>query len=192
MKQNQLCVKNQEQEVLINFSDINCIVLENNYTFITTQVLSKIVTNNIFVIICDDKFDPVGITLPLNQHFQPLAVFEKQIDMSKDFKLKLKTLIIEGKLKNTVLVMEELKCNEKAISHIHNLLDTLVFGDATNREGLAAKIFFRELYGSSFVRFSDDGINSALNYGYKILTGAISRTICKYGLNNFLRNISRW
>lgn len=38
-------------------------VLENNYTYITTQILAKLVTNDIFVIICDDKYDPVGITM---------------------------------------------------------------------------------------------------------------------------------
>jgi len=82
--------------------------------------------------------------------------------------------------------MQTLKCRETSIETIERFIKTLVFGDETNREGLAAKVFFRELYGSNFIRFSDDGINNALNYGYKILTGAISRTISKYGLNNYL------
>lgn len=82
--------------------------------------------------------------------------------------------------------MKTLNCNKKSIEIMQNFIKTLSFGDVTNREGLAAKIFFRELYGSNFIRFNDDGINNALNYGYKILTSAISRTINKYGLNNYL------
>lgn len=82
--------------------------------------------------------------------------------------------------------MKTLKCSERSIEMVENFINTLAFADVTNREGLTAKVFFRELYGSNFVRFSDDGINNALNYGYKILTSAISRTISKYGLNNYL------
>ena len=186
LKQNQLCVTTLEKEALFSLNDLNCIILENNYTFITTQILAKLVTNDVFIIICDDKYDPVGITLSLNQHWQPLLVFEKQFNFTENEKLILKTEIIKYKLKNTLLVMQTLKCREKSIETIERFIKTLVFGDETNREGLAAKVFFRELYGSNFIRFSDDGINNALNYGYKILTGAISRTISKYGLNNYL------
>ncbi|WP_375317716.1 type II CRISPR-associated endonuclease Cas1 [Spiroplasma endosymbiont of Virgichneumon dumeticola] len=90
------------------------------------------------------------------------------------------------KIKNTLIIMKYLKCSEKSIMMIENFYNDIAFGDANNREGLTAKIFFRELYGSGFIRFNDDGINSALNYGYKILMSAISRTISKYGLNNYL------
>lgn len=186
LKQNQLCVTTLEKESLFSLDDINCVILENNYTFITTQILAKLVSNNVFIIICDDKYDPVGLVLSLNQHWKLLTVFEKQINLKKENKLILKTSIIEYKLKNTLLVMETLKCSEKSIEMIKNFINTLAFGDVSNREGLAAKVFFRELYGSNFIRFSDDSINSALNYGYKILTSAISRTISKYGLNNYL------
>lgn len=68
LKQNQLCITTDKKESLFNLNDINCIVLENNYTYITTQILAKLVTNDIFVIVCDDKYDPVGITMSLNQH----------------------------------------------------------------------------------------------------------------------------
>lgn len=186
LKQNQLCITTDKKESLFNLNDINCIVLENNYTYITTQILAKLVTNDIFVIVCDDKYDPVGITMSLNQHWQPLTVFEKQINMKKNFKLSLRTKIIKHKLKNTLIIMKQLKCSEKSIMMIENFYNDISFGDANNREGLTAKIFFRELYGSSFIRFNDDGINNALNYGYKILMSAISRTISKYGLNNYL------
>ncbi|AHF57270.1 putative CRISPR-associated protein [Spiroplasma eriocheiris CCTCC M 207170] len=43
-------------------------------------------------------------------------------------------------------------------------------------------MFFRTLYGSAFIRLSDDLINSALNYGYKIIVSCISRTLVRYGL----------
>ena len=44
-------------------------------------------------------------------------------------------------------------------------------GDPTNREGLAAKVYFRELFGEGFSRERrDEGIiNSSLNYIYQIV-----------------------
>ena len=68
LKQNQLCITTNDKEALFNLKDINCLILENNYTYITTQIMAKLVLNDIFIIVCNDKYDPVGITISLNQH----------------------------------------------------------------------------------------------------------------------------
>lgn len=57
------------------------------------------------------------------------------------------------------------------------------YGDLTNREGLAAKMYFRSLFGPEFKRFNDDIINSGLNYGYAVLRSQISKAIIAKGLN---------
>ena len=62
----------------------------------------------------------------------------------------------------------------------------VTIGDETNREGLAAKIYFRSLFGSEFIRFYDDPINAALNYAYQIVKSSIIRTLSIYGLNSYL------
>lgn len=72
------------------------------------------------------------------------------------------------------------------IAKISNLAKHIEYNDYKNHEGYGAKIFYRCLYGSSFIRHADDGINSALNYGYKILMSAITRSCAKYGLNTYL------
>lgn len=89
-------------------------------------------------------------------------------------------------MQNSILVLEKLQFQEKEIIKIKRLHDTLLYNDVKNYEGAAAAIFFRCLYGSSFVRHTDTGINRALDYGYKILLSAISRSLAKYGLNNHL------
>ncbi len=55
--------------------------------------------------------------------------------------------------------------------------------DADNREGVAAKIYWAELFGSRFIR-SRDGVcpNNLLNYGYTILRAAVARAIMGSGL----------
>ncbi|WP_146637961.1 type II CRISPR-associated endonuclease Cas1 [Spiroplasma clarkii] len=93
---------------------------------------------------------------------------------------------MEKKIENSINVMGMLGCSQRSLTMMSNFFNTVKLNDASNREALAAKVFFRELYGSSFLRFSEDIINAALNYGYTILASAISRTLVKYGLHCFL------
>ena len=55
------------------------------------------------------------------------------------------------------------------------------FGDVTNREGHAAKVYFNALFGMDFSRSEDNPYNGALNYGYSILLSAINREIVANG-----------
>ncbi|MCE8162800.1 MAG: type II CRISPR-associated endonuclease Cas1 [Candidatus Moeniiplasma glomeromycotorum] len=105
--------------------------------------------------------------------------------MSQRFKDLLWKKIIQKKIENSCLVLENQK-SKTDLKWIKSQLKKVENGDKTNREGAVAKYLFRKLYGKNFVRFTDDSINSALNYGYKILTSALSRTITSYGLNNHL------
>ena len=54
--------------------------------------------------------------------------------------------------------------------------------DKTNREAMAAKLYFRRLYGKEFNRDIASGINSGLNYGYKIIASYISKSLAARGL----------
>ena len=47
-------------------------------------------------------------------------------------------------------------------------------------------MYFRSLFGSDFIRFYDDNVNAALNYGYTIIASAIIRNLAVYGLNTYL------
>ena len=72
------------------------------------------------------------------------------------------------------------------IKKLFQFFDEVELGDKTNREGLAAKMYFREMYGDNFVRFDEDVINAGLNYGYSIFRSLISSIIVAKG---YLPNI---
>ena len=55
------------------------------------------------------------------------------------------------------------------------------FGDVTNREGHAAKVYFNALFGKSFTRTEDNPVNAALNYGYSIILSIFNREIVSLG-----------
>jgi CRISPR-associated protein Cas1 len=185
VKNNQCLLTNIEndQKISFSFDDLNCILLENNYILLSVQLLTKLAENNILLLTCDLSHDPVGIFLPFNKHWKPLEIFNIQIKQALNQKQIIWTKIIEQKIANSLNVLINLNSSERSIEMVENFLNSITLNDTTNREGLTAKVFFRELYGSSFIRFSDDAINNALNYGYKILASCISRTIVKYGLH---------
>lgn len=55
--------------------------------------------------------------------------------------------------------------------------------DADNREGIAAKIYWIELFGDEFYRSREGSPpNNLLNYGYTILRAAVARAIMGSGL----------
>ena len=60
-------------------------------------------------------------------------------------------------------------------------INELEFGDLTNREGHAAKVYFNALFGKDFTRSAESSINAALNYGYSLLLSAVNREISANG-----------
>ena len=56
-------------------------------------------------------------------------------------------------------------------------------GDTDNREGIAAKIYWTELFGREFIRSREGSEpNNLLNYGYTILRAAVARSLMGSGL----------
>ena len=69
------------------------------------------------------------------------------------------------------------------------LLQCSQSGRATSKqEGVAAAIYFKNLFGKDFLRQPQNklGINGALDYGYTILYSAFAREIVSKGLSNSL------
>ncbi|KLL02341.1 MAG: CRISPR-associated protein Cas1 [Mycoplasmataceae bacterium RC_NB112A] len=187
LNDNQLTLIDKKKNTKLQFSlsDINCILLENKHSWIINHFLSKLAENNISLIVTNQKHDPTGLLVILNHHFSPLSVFRKQLKMTQRFKDLLWKKIIQKKTENSILILQQQKPNLD-LKWIKTQLKRVENGDKNNRERAVAKYLFQKLYGKEFVRFADDNINNTLNYGYKILTSFLSRTIVSYGLNNHL------
>ncbi len=57
-------------------------------------------------------------------------------------------------------------------------------GDADNKEGVAAKLYWTELFGKDFRRDRNlPGLNILLNYGYAVLRAATARALMASGLH---------
>ena len=94
--------------------------------------------------------------------------------------------MIKRKISNQLFVIENTTKDEDTITLLKKYIDEVEEGDPTNREGLAAKVYFRALFGKSFLRQEENVINACLNYGYSILRALISKTLVAKGLNTQL------
>lgn len=185
-KDNQLIISKDDKTSKVPLEDINYVLIEDSSTVITSRLLAEFGKNSIALIICDEKFIPTSIMYPYNYHFKQLDIVSNQIQVNEEVKKELWNQIVKRKIINSIRVLEMTSKEEFPISKLTDYEKEVIDGDITNREGLSAKIYFRSLFGNDFIRFYDDSINAALNYGYTIIASAIIRNIAVYGLNTYL------
>ena len=185
-KDNQLVIVKENNNYKIPLEDINYVLIEDSSTIITSRLLAEFGKNAISLIICDEKYMPTSIMFPYNYHYKQLDVFSNQLQITEDIKNELWNQIVKKKIENSIKVLEMTTQEELPITKLNKYLTEITEGDIRNREGLAAKMYFRSLFGSDFIRFYDDSINAALNYGYTIFATAIIRNLSVFGLNTYL------
>lgn len=186
LEDKQLVINKDNNSYKVPLEDINFVLIEDNRTIVTSKILSAFGENGICLIVCDDKFEPVSIMYPYNYHFKQLENIEKQLSLDNDSKKLIWQEIVKTKIKNEIAVLCQTTKDERVIDILSKYVREVNIGDETNREGLAAKIYFKSLFGSEFIRFYDDSINAALNYSYQIVKSSIIRTLSIYGLNSYL------
>lgn len=185
-KDNQLVIEKEGNTSKVPLEDINYVLIEDSSTVITTRLLAEFGKNAISLIVCDEKFEPTSIMYSYNYHFKQLDVFSHQLEVDESTKKEFWNQIVHKKIENSIKVLEMTTCEDFPIKKLNEYLTEIIDGDSKNREGLSAKLYFRSLFESDFIRFYDDKINAALNYGYTILASAIIRNLSVFGLNTYL------
>lgn len=176
-----LKVEIKNNDILFPISDIQILVIDNYKSNLSVPLMNKLTENNVCTIVCGIDHLPQSYIFPANGNFSSSGNIMKQIDWTQERKELAHAWIVKYKIFNQI---EILKMNHKSFDvckKMYEYIDNVVPGDKTNREGLAAKIYFRELYGHDFVRFEDDVINAGLNYGYSIFRSLITSIIVAKG-----------
>lgn len=178
-----LKVSKGNDDTTIPLSDINSIIIDNYKTTLSVNLLNKCMDYKVNIVLCDMKHLPNTIIYPYSGNYQASLVLKEQLSWKEENIRRVWKIIVEGKIINQMKVLKE---NNKSIdvilklSHYLNEIEPL---DVTNREGLAAKLYFRELFGEKFLREDENTINACLNYGYSIIRSMIARTLVAKGLN---------
>ena len=117
----------------------------------------------------------------MNGHFSQSGNINKQIEWDNNRKQIMHQKIVRAKIHNQAEILKVNNKSQDVINKLHQFENEVQIDDVTNREGLAAKMYFRELFGDDFIRFDEDVINAGLNYGYSIFRSLISSIIVAKG-----------
>lgn len=181
-----LKVEYKDDELLLPISDIQILVIDNYKSSLTVPLINKLTENNVCTIICGIDHLPKSYIFPMNGHFSQSGNINKQIHWNENKKSILHQKIVKAKIYNQIEILKKNNKSFPVIQKMFQFYDEVELDDKTNREGLAAKIYFREMFGENFIRFDEDIINAGLNYGYSIFRSLISSIIVAKG---YLPNI---
>lgn len=182
LKYNQIEIRCKDVEEIITrpIEDVGVVIVENQMVHFTVPLLNALADNNVAVILCNAQCMPNTMLMPLESNAVQQEVYRFQIEASLPTKKRIWRDIIEYKIRNQAALLDKLGHDGKILKPYYmNVLS----GDSDNREGLAAKIYWQEMYGRQFNRDRNgDEPNSLLNYGYAILRAAVARALLGSGL----------
>ena len=168
----------------IHLGEIRTLMIESTAVSLTAALLSELVKKKVKVIFCDEKRNPSSELMPYYGSHDCSLKIKRQIAWTEDIKGAVWTEIVYEKIRQQKYLLQELGKVEAEL--LQGYLEEITYGDATNREGHAAKVYFNALFGKDFTRTDDLLINAALNYGYSILLSAFNREIV---LNGYLTQL---
>ncbi len=183
LRNNQMIINTKEMPEMqrsVPIEDIGFVILEHQQTNITLPLLNALSDNNVAVIFCGDNFMPNAMLMNLDSNKTQGEGYRAQIEASEPLKKGLWKQIVEAKIRNQAALLNKLGKNGERLKPYYTNVKS---GDSDNREGVAAKIYWGELFGEDFIR-SREGVepNNMLNYGYTLLRAAVARSLMGSGL----------
>ena len=183
LKNRQLVISFKEIErepTSVPIEDVGCVIIENQRVSITIPLLNALTDNNVQVVFCNEYFMPNSMLLNLDNNITQGETLRNQMAASEPLKKQMWKQIVEAKIKNQSRLLDKTAHNGAILRPYYQNVKS---GDTDNREGIAARLYFQELFGNDFIRDRQmPGINALLNYGYTILRAAVSRSLVASGL----------
>lgn len=165
--------------VKIHISEIAILIIETTAVSLTAALLSELTKKKVKVIFCDEKRNPSSELISYYGSHDTSMKIRNQVQWSEELKAAVWTEIVSDKIRKQAEVLEGKGLKESEM--LYEYINEIQFGDATNREGHAAKVYFNALFGMDFTRTAENSINAALNYGYSIILSAFNREIVANG-----------
>ena len=160
-------------EQTIPIEDVGFVVLEHQQTSITLPLLNALSDHNVAVIFCGENRMPNAMLMNLDSNTTQGEIYRDQLSAGEPLKK-------EAKIRNQAALLHKLGKDGDKLKPCYSNVKS---GDADNREGVAAKLYWNELFGAHFVRSrKGDAPNALLNYGYTLLRAAVARSLMGSGL----------
>ena len=180
-KNDYMLVVSDGNEKALHISEIGTLIIENTAVNITAYLLCELARYKVKVIFCDHQRNPYGEIIPYYGSHNASKQMRRQSQWDQSLKALIWKSIVEQKIIKQAQVVYRETGNSDVCEVLMNYASTVTPGDTTNREAHAAKLYFKELFGSQFSRDISNNINAALNYGYAILLSTFNREISAAG-----------
>lgn len=160
--------------------DLGVVIIDNPQISVTIPLLNALAENNVAVVFCNGKGIPSSVLWNMDTNHNQCAILNAQITLDGRVKRKLWRQIIVSKISNQAALLRKLGKDADRLEPFYTFTTDK---EVENKEGIAARLYFQELFGDAFVRDrSQPGINAMLNYGYTILRAASIKTLLGSGL----------
>lgn len=171
----------QQEGVRVPLEDIAVVVLDHPEITITHPLLAACAAYGIALYSTGQDHHPNGVHLPFLQHTRSSGMLRLQLGITRPRIKQLWAQLVRQKITNQSLALRLVGASGS--DGLEAMARRVRSGDPDNLESQAALYYFPRLFGKQFHRNQNSWVNSALNYGYAILRGAIARAVVSHGLH---------
>ena len=179
LRMNHLVVKSEKLNH-IPLAEVEVLVIENPNITMTGHIVNALADNKVLTIVCDSNHLPSTAIESIYGHHRQSKNIKKQVKWKEIHSERMWQLIIKDKILHQGLLAKHHHTNFD-LDNFNMYAYNTELNDSTNREGHAAKVYFRALFGEWFTRSFEDPLNAGLNYGYSLIHSAFSRVIKSKG-----------
>lgn len=173
-------VVEQAEAARVPFEDIAVIVLNHREITLTHPVLSACGEYGIGLFSTGDNHQPNGVFTPFLSHSRATRMLRLQLGIDRPSAKRAWAAIVKAKIANQAACLR--LAGKGDAERLDSYARRVRSGDTGRMEAQAAAFYFPQLFGRSFDRSQESWINSALDYGYAVLRGAIARGLVAHGL----------
>lgn len=134
-------------EHLRMIEDIRILIVDHHSVHFTVPLLTKLSENNVSVVFCDENHIPVTMTMDLDANCRQTKFFRGQLEAGQPMKKQIWKQIVEHKIRNQARLLDKLG---KDGNRLRPYYSNVRSGDSSNREGVAARVYWHELFGREF------------------------------------------
>lgn len=173
------CAYKDGDSKMISINDIKALIVAAFGISFSNNCLAKLLENDVVILHCNEKFKPIGLSLPLERIVRQ-KVFYNQIAQNEEFEIKLWKQILKCK------VLNQAKNLDLMGNNTHNLYK-LINKPLMNEANIARYYWqnYFKFFQNSLIREHKDAKtfeNGCLNYGYAILNSLIHRSLIIHGM----------
>jgi CRISPR-associated protein Cas1 len=168
----------QDEHVSVPIEDIDTLLVDSYGVTMSAQLLAKLSQNHTTVVFCDDKHLPASTLTPYEQHSRQQKISAAQLNAALPLKKRLWQRIVIQKVANQAEVLRRFGFKSEDVMDLGRAVKS---GDSTNRESIAARLYFDRLLDDE-TRRRPLWYNAAFNYSYALVRSGLARQAAARGL----------